>query len=361
MTHGTSDPNQPAPTPDAEWEALARYVAGESSPDEAEAIRRLLSERRGDAALIGALDRALARLAVQASDDVDVEAALRQLKARRDALSPLSIAPRATPNIGRRHFVGSRVPTFAIAATAILAVGLLLWRSLRPGEQAAVAASTTIETTIGERDSVRLSDGTLVFLAPQSRVTIAAGYEGAHRTVDLSGEAFFDVAHDDTHPFVVRAGAAAIRDIGTAFTVREGARDSVVVIVTTGSVLLRAAATNSDSGVVLHAGDLGALGPDGRVVAQRGGGEKSSVLFSGGSLVFRDATMRQVADELHRWFGIRLLIADPTLAGRRLSATFTTETADQVLEVIRTALGAAIERSGDTVVVRAVEGGSRPR
>lgn len=363
MTHGIPDPDQPAPARDTEWEALARYVSGESAPDEVDALRRRLAEHPGDSALVEALDRAIARPTVPAADAVDVESALRQVKARRDTSAPLRLAPRPITRVAehRRPVFTSRMPFFAIAAAAILAVSLLLWRRVVPHERATVASSTTFETTVGERDSLRLPDGTLVMLAPRSRVTLAAGYGDAHRTVELQGEAFFEVAHDDSHPFVVRAGAAAIRDIGTAFTVREEGRDSVVVAVTTGTVLMRVAASSADSGVVLHAGDMGTLGPAGRVVAQRGAGEKAPVRFVGGALVFRDATMAEVAGELHRWFGISFHVADAGVAGRRLSATFTGESPQQVLDVIRTALGAEFELRGDTVVARSAKGDARPR
>src|SRR5262249_55040216 len=146
-----------------------------------------------------------------------------------------------------------------------------LTRGPRRGENpAVVAAERSIVTEIGQRDSTRLSDGTRVVLAPQSRLTIASGYGNTHRTVQLDGEAFFDAAHAGTQPFIVRAGAAAVRDIGTAFTVQAPATDSVVVAVTTGSVILRpAAAPVTDTGVVLRAGDKGVL-TGGRLLTLRG-------------------------------------------------------------------------------------------
>src|SRR5439155_11312342 len=108
---------------------------------------------------------------------------------------------------------------------------------------------------------VRLSDGTRVSLAPESRLTVAADYDRVARTVALEGEAYFIVVHNAARPFVVGAGAAIVRDPGTRFVVRAfGNEPSVRVLVTQGEVRLGLDAIPSDSGPRLSAGDAGRLG-----------------------------------------------------------------------------------------------------
>jgi transmembrane sensor len=72
-----------------------------------------------------------------------------------------------------------------------------------------------------------------------------------------------------------------------------------------------------------------------------------------GHVVFRDAPLSLVSDELRRWYGIELQPADSAIARRRLTATFDAGNPDQALALIGAALGATIERRGDTAVVRA--------
>jgi transmembrane sensor len=70
-------------------------------------------------------------------------------------------------------------------------------------------------------------------------------------------------------------------------------------------------------------------------------------------LVFREAPLPEVAASLHRWYGIELRVPDTSLAARHLTATFSGEPSERVLEVLRLVLGADIERRGDTAIVRA--------
>jgi transmembrane sensor len=72
-------------------------------------------------------------------------------------------------------------------------------------------------------------------------------------------------------------------------------------------------------------------------------------------LVFREAPMSEVIDAFRRWYGIELRIADTSLVSRHLTASFSGETPQGALEVIRLSLGAEIEQRGDTAIVRTRE------
>jgi ferric-dicitrate binding protein FerR (iron transport regulator) len=64
---------------------------------------------------------------------------------------------------------------------------------------------------------------------------------------------------------------------------------------------------------------------------------------------------------MRKWYGIELKVADKALNNRHLTATFAGESPERVLETIRLALGAEIERHGDTAIVRVTEGKTRTR
>jgi transmembrane sensor len=229
-----------------------------------------------------------------------------------------------------------------------------------------------------------------VVLGPSSTLAAVGAYGRDTRTLTLQGEAFFEVTHDERCPFIVRAGPAVVRDLGTAFVVRAGeATGRTLVAVTQGSVALTAAdpaqppvtrpggrpprppAADTAGAVLLRAGDRG-------LVDRPVGAPASSALrarrlapaaadpaappaartaddlaWTTGRLVFRDAPLAEVADGLRRWYGLTLRVADPALAGRTLTASFQNESADEVLRAVTLALGARAERRGDTVVVRA--------
>ena len=349
-----------------DWVALARYLAGESSVAESERISQWLAEHKADAELVGALHKAMASLALRDAGDVDVEGALSRITQRRESPSgdpgtQSRRLPREPRDSRRTASIWRPVAILAAAAAIVIAARLLLQRN---GDERALlrdaAAGRAFTTAVGKRDSLRLPDGGRVILGPASRLVVAAGYGSRAREVELHGEAYFDVVHDTTRPFVVRAGDVSVRDVGTSFAVRADSGRHVRVVVTSGSVMLRSGAA-SESGALLAAGDIATVQPNGQVTSQRGVATPQYLAWMRDSLVFRDAPLSEVSDALRRWYGVELRVDDSALAERHLTMTFAGDPLDRVLRVIALGLGADIERRGDTAVVRPSTRSIRPQ
>jgi transmembrane sensor len=102
---------------------------------------------------------------------------------------------------------------------------------------------------------------------------------------------------------------------------------------------------------VLQAGDRGGVSAAGEVRVERGAATDDDVAWTHGRLVFRDAPVPEVAAALRRWYGITLVVRDPVLARRHLTASFGTETAEEAVQVVAAALGGQLARRGDTAAV----------
>lgn len=308
------------------WTALARYQAGESPPEEREALRLHLAAHPERAALVRALDGALREAAVPPR--VDAEAALASVRARRDG---------AARSPGRRPWTGTAL---RFAAGLVLAIGAgTLWRALRPEEPVRYA------TGIGETESVRLPDGSTVRLGPGTRLVVRE--YARRRVLELDGEAFFKVQHDES-PFLVHTPGALVRDLGTAFTLRSG-KAGTRVGVTEGSVAV--AARRGGGETVLRVGDRAEVDASGRVRLERGAAMPEDTAWTQGRLVFRDAPLSEVAEQMARWYGIALVLPEGPLADRRVTATLDGRSAEEALAVIGALLGARIERRGDTAAI----------
>jgi transmembrane sensor len=259
----------------------------------------------------------------------------------------------ATPPVagaaGRRW----RGPVFAAAAALTAMVGIAQWR----GGNA--SAEHVYATQVGQRDSVKLPDGSTVVLAPGSRLTVASDFNRGNRDVTLEGAAFFEVKHDGAHPFVVHSRGAEIRDIGTAFSVKTDVNGRVSVAVTHGIVALRDTTAGSAAPVELHAGDRGVL-QAGTVAVARGTVTDEDMAWTRGQLAYRDAPLAEVQADLRRWYGIELQVVDAVLAQRTLTASFRSDSAAQVIQVIALALGADVVQRGDTILLQPQGPGSTP-
>jgi ferric-dicitrate binding protein FerR (iron transport regulator) len=91
--------------------------------------------------------------------------------------------------------------------------------------------------------------------------------------------------------------------------------------------------------------------PDGKITSRHEGAAGEYLAWMRDSLVFRDASLREVSEELRRWYGVVLRVNDSSLSDRHLTMTFAGDPLDRVMRVIGLGLGADIERHGDTVVV----------
>lgn len=348
-------PRHPDPTSAArpDWDEIARYVDGESSAEESARVAQWLEQNPDDKQLIEGLN---ASAVLEGAADVDVEAALNRVHGR---MNDAPARPVLTLERGRakaRQRVIASVALVAAAATVFMVV-----QRRRDDTRGTAPATTVYATKTGQRDSVRLADGSRVILGPESRLTIGNDFATAgRRAVSLEGDAYFDVVHNEAKPFVVHVANAIVEDVGTTFTVETDPGDTTTVSVMSGVVRLRPATApaTGNSGVLLKAGDRGTLTAEGGIRAEPKIVVAADSAWTTGRLVFRDASLIRVASELRRWYGFKLGIADSSLRGRTLRAEFEPgQPIDKVLDIISLTLGARIERAGsDSATIHARRG-----
>ena len=177
----------------------------------------------GDKEELEALDHAL-RFVMSDSQDDDTEQSLRLLNARIDA---------AQSRAGRSRLRGWMYPAAAAVAVVLVTVGITLALTWRDDTQYYVNNG---ESAI----MVGLPDGTQAWLNPGTELAFDSTFNADERNVSLSGEAYFDVAHNPECPFIVTTESFRIKVLGTVFNVRNFPGDtSPEVSLAQGSVALQ--------------------------------------------------------------------------------------------------------------------------
>jgi len=120
--------------------------------------------------------------------------------------------------------------------------------------------------------------------------------------------------------------------------------------VTEGRVSLSRAETTSPA-VVLGLRDLGRLDASGPATVRRGVDVDRYLAWTKGVLAFDGEPLRDVVLTLGRWYNVEIQLSDSALGARRLTATFTNESIDRVVERIAMTLGLRVERGPGSVVV----------
>jgi transmembrane sensor len=352
-----------------DYEALARYFAGECDAAEARAIEGRIAR---DPELATEVERLRAVWTAGAGPQPDVEAALRRVMQpveRRASTPELQIVrnTRKTPvGVPRARMPLARsgaewLGRAAIAAGIVLAVGTTVVIVSRGGATAGThVAVRDYVTGAGERLSVTLVDGTHFALAPESRLRVPVTYGRSSREVALDGEAFFTVVHDEARPFRVQARNADATDVGTAFDVRAYASDTAVqVAVAEGRVAVAAAPIRASEAPAreqrvasaLGAGDVATVSGSGRIGTAHDVDLAPFIGWTRGELVFHDTPLREVMPELERWYGVTIVITDPALASRPIYATYRMQSVTEVLTLVTSTVGAHYTQQGRTITV----------
>lgn len=219
-----------------------------------------------------------------------------------------------------------------LAAAAVLAMAAFTGWQLTP-----VGLMADYRSGVGERQTVRLDDGSEIELATSSALDV--DFSAGKRTVTLlAGEAFFTVARDPQRPFVVTTDRGQIEVLGTAFNVRVG--DDVTVAVAHNTVEVSAA---DDAGVRVTRGEMVQFGRSGVSPVQPADLDAIEA-WRHDQLVFSDVPLDRVIAELQRYHRGRIQLLGGDIGERRVTAVFDTRRIDAALDTIAGSLDLRIFR-----------------
>jgi transmembrane sensor len=196
-----------------------------------------------------------------------------------------------------------------------------------------------------DRRDVALPDGSTVSLGASSALSVA--FDGPQRRVVLHrGEAYFAVASDPNHPFIVEAGSGTVTVLGTKFGVKI-ADARVTVGVAEGVVSV---AAGPGAPIRLQRGETARYGAGG--LARGEGVDVADVgSWRDGRLIFQGLPLGEVLEDLERYRGGRIFVTDGRLAALPVTGVFDITRADGALDTIARALPIRVTRIGDLVVL----------
>ncbi|WP_206244077.1 FecR family protein [Novosphingobium terrae] len=290
----------------------------------------MLREEPDDQALRAAFDRWLAQSADHREAWDSVELTFAGLEDDLLGSAPIQPGPPLVPApawLTRRGRIGG-FAGFALAACLALAIA--------PHLQLRLQADAI--TGAGEMKVVALDRGDAVRLGPES--AIALEERAGTRTVHLlAGEAWFDIRHDPSRRFTVKAGDVTTTDIGTAFDVRL-LGSTTVVSVANGEVQVDRPASvpyRMTAGQWLRVPSVG--GAQTGTVNPRLAGP-----WRNGRVVATDRTIAEVIDEIRPWYSGHILLSDKALGQRRVSGSYDAKAPADAIEALVNPYGGRVTR-----------------
>jgi transmembrane sensor len=317
------------PTKEHIDELIAKYLAGEALPDEAV----LLDEWKEESAEnLRYFNESRSALHIK-------ETRVDTVKLFAGVMSGIEALP---VNQGEAKVIGlqkrSYFTPFRIAASLLIVsvVGVLAAMFLNGN----FAAPDQLIASASQTQDTMLADGSHVYLNKNTQLTVVGGFNARQRKLKLRGEAFFEVKHDDTKPFVIDAGGVEIKDIGTAFNVKASPQsDSVFVHVTEGVVEMNNGIANlrleaDQSAVYIRSQNTLLLlsHVTMNVDAYR------TRIFS-----FKANTLEEVIRLLNEVYGETVVLKNKKLASCRITVDFNNDSPATIVSIIAETLGLTYE------------------
>ena len=201
----------------------------------------------------------------------------------------------------------------------------------------------------GERTDVVLPDGSKVKLNAGSSLKFEAAFNSQQRMVSLEGEAFFQVKHDSSHPFVVKASNLEVEVLGTSFNVNSypGSKQ-VTTYLETGKVKI---STPTGEAIFLEPSQAVTYNNESGEIRKMNLESNYLVDWTKGLLTVKDETIEEFAKKLERRYNIKILFGNERVKNYHYTGSINDEDLTTVLDALKFASSLNYIREGSVVTL----------
>ena len=190
-----------------------------------------------------------------------------------------------------------------------------------------------IESTAStDKKEILLADGTTIFLNQNSKITFPKKFSGTTREIQREGEAFFNVAKDSKHPFIIHAQGTEVKVLGTSFNIRANDPSQVLVSVLTGKVAFRSENINNQS-IYLEKGDCGRYNLQTQQFSKSQFSDENFMAWKTGILNFNNTTLNEAIQVLSEYYS-KPFEVEPILQHRQITVSFDNQPLEEVLKIL---------------------------
>ncbi|HYH14786.1 MAG TPA: FecR domain-containing protein [Flavisolibacter sp.] len=242
-------------------------------------------------------------------------------------------------------------PWARIAAAVILALlgSWFFWRAYQQNNWIQVASENTIK-------EVLLPDNSKVWLSQNSSIRYQADMnQSKEREVELEGEAFFEVTHNPSKPFIVQALETETKVLGTSFNVlaRINTND-IQVSVVTGKVQFKNNKAEQNK-LILEPGTQGIYTRATAALRKRETKNQNFLFWKNKALEFDNETVQNVLHDLEKNYGVHFIIQKSSIGSQRITTSYHQESIEQIIKELSILLDVNIKKSDTAYLVQAIK------
>lgn len=205
-------------------------------------------------------------------------------------------------------------------------------------------------STLAETKTIQLPDGSEVTLNRYSTLTYPQTFKKKNREVQLQGEAYFKVAKDSDHPFIVQTTNILVEVLGTQFNLEAYPKDErIKTTLFEGSVSVKQTANNES--VILAPHESATYHKEnGLLTKEQAHNINDEIAWKTGSYIFNNLPLKEIARELSNAFGVKITIQSSQLASYKMTARFTdNEDLEEILSLLQSAGNFEYTRNNEAI------------
>ena len=252
----------------------------------------------------------------------------------------------------------ARAPRYRIYAAAA-SVSVILMCSVvfywvRRSDTVFVTGMVELVTKKWQRSLVTLQDGTKVWLNADSELKYPKTFSGEKfRDVYLEGEAYFDVAENKEHPFIVHTSDISVKVLGTAFNVRSYPMDNIVeTTLVRGKVNIASTGKQAKQITLLPNQKVVFEKQSRKLLLENRVNTEKYVSWREGTMMFEDQSLREIVQALERWYNVTIKVEDANSLDCHFSAKINNKSLEEVLELFKASDNIDYKIDGDKVLIQ---------
>ena len=210
----------------------------------------------------------------------------------------------------------------------------------------------TMQIPVGGFYQLKLADGTKVWLNSLTQLRFPVTFAGEERKVYLTGEAYFEVARDSVHPFIVATDEGMeVKVYGTEFNVDTYRKGTVKTTLVNGKVGIRVSATGEE--MRLSPNQMALFTKATQSIQVENVDSYGVVAWKDGKFVFEDEPIEEIMERLSRWYDVKVFYANERIKKHTFTGIIT-RFADisDVLHLMEETAAVEFRIQGDTVTVK---------
>lgn len=245
-----------------------------------------------------------------------------------------------------------RLKFSAAAAAILLLLAISNYVSYKEGYKKLNSQSVTLDNPLGIRSSIVLPDGSKVILNAGSSLTYPNAFTEKTREISLKGEAFFEVARDVAHPFIVKAEEIQVKVLGTKFNIKAYEdENNIEVALSEGSVCVGLEKGNTF--IQMEPEQLVQFDKTKKTFSKQAINLNNYIAWKDGKFYFNRITFGKIARQLERNFNVHIHIASDKLRNTAFTGDFVRgENLEQILRIMTFDKRIKYQIEGDQVYIR---------